>query len=210
MNNNHFKLLPNIETIIHSYRRITSIALICAAVISLGTVAASLYYAQIQRKKIYVLDQGKSLILALQNDVIASRAIEVKDHVTRFHELFFNLAPSSENITYNISRALKLSDKSAYDYYCALAETGYYNQIIQSSISQNIQIDSIKIDINVIPYQATTYAKQYTLRSTSITESSLVTTCELIDVSRSDDNPHGLLIEKFRVIENRQINTKQR
>lgn len=210
MRENHFNLLPNLETTIRQLRRVSVISLLSSAMVAIISVAASLYYAQLQREKIYVLDQGKSLILALQEDVIASRDIEVKDHVARFHELFFNIAPSAQNITYNINRALRLSDKSAYDYYCNMAESGYYNQIIQGSISQNIHIDSLAVDISNTPYTVTTYAKMYTLRSTSITESTLVTSCELIDVSRSDDNPHGLLIEKFRVIENRQLSTKQR
>ena len=50
-------------------------------------------YAEQQRQKIYVLDQGKSLLLALQTDAIMNKELEIKDHVSRFHELMFTLSP---------------------------------------------------------------------------------------------------------------------
>ena len=40
-------------------------------------------------QKIYVLDGGKSLLLALSQDLSQNRPVEARDHVKRFHELFF-------------------------------------------------------------------------------------------------------------------------
>ena len=77
---------------------------------------SALVYAEKQREKIYVLDQGKSLLLAMQTDAVMSKEIEVKDHMTRFHELMFTLSPQKQTIQENLDRAFNLADRSAYEY----------------------------------------------------------------------------------------------
>ena len=42
---------------------------------------------------------------------------------------------------------------------------------------------------------------QKIIRQSNVTERSLVTTCRLLNASRSDDNPHGFTIEGFTIIE---------
>jgi len=48
------------------------------------------------------------------------------------------------------------------------------------------------------------------ITESNISEYSLVSTCQLIITSRSDVNPHGLLIEKFAVVENELNDSKKR
>jgi conjugative transposon TraK protein len=86
-------------------------------------------FAEAQRQKIYVLDGGKSLMLALSQDLSQNRPVEAREHVKRFHELFFTLSPDKNAIESNIRRALFLVDKSAFGYYKDLQEKGYYNRI---------------------------------------------------------------------------------
>jgi hypothetical protein len=50
-----------------------------------------------------------------------------------------------------------------------------------------------------------TYAKQFILRESNITERSLVTRCNLINSVRSDNNPHGFTMEAFEIIENKDL-----
>ena len=89
-------------------------------------------FAEAQRQKIYVLDGGKSLMLALSQDLSQNRPVEAREHVKRFHELFFTLSPDKNAIESNIKRSLFLADKSAFNYYRDLSEKGYYNRIIVS------------------------------------------------------------------------------
>ena len=86
-------------------------------------------FAEAQRQKIYVLDGGKSLMLALSQDLTQNRPVEAREHVKRFHELFFTLSPDKNAIESNIKRSLFLADKSAFNYYRDLSEKGYYNRI---------------------------------------------------------------------------------
>ena len=205
-----FKSLKNIET---SFRQIRLFGIVfvamCAVVVSVALICV-FNFAERQREKIYVLDNGKSLMLALSQDMEQNRPAEAREHVRRFHELFFNLSPDKSAIEHNINRALILSDKSAYNYYSDYSEKGYYNRIISGNINQVCQVDSVVCDFNNYPYTATTYAKQMIIRESNVTQRTLVTTCRLSNVSRSDDNPNGFIIEGFNILENKDIITTKR
>lgn len=167
-------------------------------------------FAKEQREKIYVLDQGKSLMLALSQDASRNRPVEAREHVRRFHELFFTIAPDKDAIERNMERAFLLCDKSAFNYYKDLAEKGYYNRAISGNINQRIEVDSIHCNFNTYPYAVTTYAREFIVRQSNVTERSLVTTCTLQNSVRSDNNPQGFLMENFLVRENRDIQTYKR
>lgn len=205
-----FKSLRNIE---NSFKQIRLYAILFAG-LCLIIVGFSIYksydFASIQRQKIYVLDNGKSLMVALSQDASLNRPVEAKEHIRRFHELFFTLSPDKSAIESNMQRAFNLSDKSAFDYYKDLLEKGFYSRIISGNIQQRVEVDSIKIDFNTYPYKATTYAAQYIIRASSITKRSLITNSQLINAVRSDNNPQGFVMEKFIVLENKDLEVVKR
>ncbi|MCD8080077.1 MAG: conjugative transposon protein TraK [Bacteroides sp.] len=200
-----FKTLTNIETVSKRIRFFAIIFVCMCALITIGAVWFAFDFAEKQRQKIYVLDEGKSLMLALSQDLSQNRPVEARSHTKLFHELFFTLSPDKGAIESNIKRALFLSDKSTFNYYKDLSEKGYYNRIISGNINQIIQIDSIVCDFNRYPYPVTTYAKQLIIRESNITERNLITSCRLLNSVRSDNNPHGFTIENFEIKDNRDI-----
>ena len=205
-----FKSLKNIETSFRQIRLFGIVMVSLCAFIAIGSVVLSLHFAEKQREKIYVLDNGKSLMLALSQDMEQNRPAEAREHVRRFHELFFTLSPDKSAIEHNINRAMSLADRSAYNYYSDYVEKGYYNRIIAGNINQVLKVDSVVCDFNGYPYRAVTYATQKIIRQSNVTERSLVTTCRLLNSSRSDDNPNGFTIEGFTIIENKDLQTIKR
>ena len=205
-----FKSLRNIESSFRQIRLFTVALLAICACVTLYALGKSYAFAERQRQKIYVLDQGKSLMLALSQDAAQNRPVEAREHVRRFHELFFSLSPDKSAIEENIRRALFLADRSAYTRYRDLAEQGYYNRIISAGINQRVEIDSMACNFNVYPYEVMTYARQLIIREKSITERSLVTKGRLLNSNRSDNNPHGFILEAFQVIENRDLRVTDR
>ena len=205
-----FKSLKNIET---SFRQIRLFGIVfvtmCAAIV-IYSVWSSFAFAEKQREKIYVLDGGKSLMLALSQDLSQNRPAEAREHVRRFHELFFTLSPEKSAIEHNVKRALLLADKSAYNYYADFAEKGYYNRLIAGNINQVLQVDSVLCNFDRYPYEVSTYTRQMIIRQSNVTERSLVTTCRLLNASRSDDNPNGFTIEGFTILENKDLQTLKR
>ena len=205
-----FKSLKNIETSFRQIRLFGIVFLCLCALVSVFSVVASFRFAEKQREKIYVLDGGKSLMLALSQDVRQNRPVEAREHVRSFHELFFTLSPDKSAIEGNIRRSLLLADKSAFNYYKDLSEKGYYNRIISGNINQMIEIDSLRCDFDKYPYSVRTFARQIILRESSVTERSLVTRCRLLDAVRSDNNPQGFIIEGFEITENKDLQTLKR
>ena len=189
---------------------LTIVAVGGALVFALVVGLSALSFAEKQRSKIYVLDQGKSLLLALQTDAVLSKDVEIRDHVTRFHELMFTLSPQKQTIQENLDRAFNLADRSAFDYSQDLAEKGYYSRIVSANISQQMLVDSVCFVGNSYPWQVKTYARQYVVRESKVSLYSFVSTCQVIEGRRSDANPHGLLIERFKVISNDLIETRKR
>ena len=205
-----FKSLKNIETSFRQIRLYSIIFLVLCSVVVVWSVYSSYDFAEKQREKIYVLDGGKSLMLALSQDLSQNRPAEAREHVRRFHELFFTLSPDKSAIEGNIKRSLLLADKSAFNYYKDLSEKGYYNRIISGNINQMIEIDSLRCDFDKYPYSVRTFARQIILRESAVTERSLVTRCRLLDAVRSDNNPQGFIIEGFEITENKDLQTLKR
>lgn len=205
-----FKSLNNIESSFKQLRLFSIIFLCLCAGMMCYSVWKAYSFAEAQRQKIYVLDGGKSLMLALSQDLSQNRPVEAKEHVRRFHELFFTLSPDKSAIESNIQRALFLSDRTAFNHYRDLSEKGYYNRLISGNINQRIEIDSVACNFDVYPYDVKTYARQYIIREKNITERSLVTSGKLQNSVRSDNNPHGFILESFLVLENRDIRVLDR
>ena len=156
--------MKNIETSSGRYVCLSLVFICLCAVVTGFALWKSYSFAEAQRQKIYVLDNGKSLMLALSQDVQQNRPVEAREHVRRFHELFFTLSPDKSAIEGNIKRSLMLADKSAFNYYKDLSEKGYYNRVISGNINQMVQIDSVRCDFDKYPYNVRTFARQIILR----------------------------------------------
>lgn len=205
-----FKSLKNIESSFKQIRLFTLVfTVLCFGVVGV-VVFKSYQFAEDQRQKIYVLDNGKSLMVALSQDISINRPVEAREHVRRFHELFFTVAPDKNAIESNVKRAFNLADQSAFNYYKDLQEKGYYNRIISGNIQQRVEVDSLAADFDSYPYTVKTYARQFIIRSSNLTIRSLITNCSLVNSVRSDSNPQGFTIEKFNVLENKDIETVER
>ncbi|MEI6751791.1 MAG: conjugative transposon protein TraK [Paludibacter sp.] len=205
-----FKSLKNIESSFKQIRLFSIVFLCLCAAITGYAVWSSYNFAEAQRQKIYVLDNGKSLMLALSQDLSQNRPVEAREHVKRFHELFFTLSPDKNAIESNIKRALFLSDRSAFNYYSDLSEKGYYARIVSGNINQAIQVDSVVCNFDKYPYQVMTYARQMIIRESNVTERSLITHCQLLNSVRSDNNPQGFTMEAFEIVENKDLTVKNR
>ena len=207
--NDVIKFRRSIESSLRTTAIVTAAALVSLAAVAAVAVLRSYSFVTEQRRQIYVVDKGSS-ILALQSDGKATRDLEAVDHVTRFHELLFNMAPNSATIQQNVDRALNLSDRSVYDYWSDLSEQGFYQRLVSANISQQFSVDSLVTDMGVYPYRTRTYGKIYLLRESNITAYDVCTSCSVVDVGRSKGNPHGLMIEQFKIESNEKIGTRKR
>lgn len=206
---NLIKYFDNIDSSFRKMKFLTIASLICAGCVCVLSVGIAAWSSEHARESVYVIEKG-SAVMARRSHEDANRDMEAADHVSRFHELMFNLSPSSESIKRNVDRALLMSDRSAYDYWMDLSERGFYQRLVSANVSQEIVVDSVKVDMQSYPYGAITYGKLFLLRESNITSYQFESTCRLVEVERSPSNPHGMMIEKFLVTRNDNLGTRKR
>ncbi|RFZ90056.1 conjugative transposon protein TraK [Mucilaginibacter conchicola] len=196
-----FTHLRNIETAFSHVKRFSYLLITGCVIISCFALFKSFEATQMASEHIYILANGKALE-AFAADRKDNIPVEARDHVKSFHQLFFNLDPDEKVISANIGKALYLADETAKNQYNDLKEKSYFNNLISGNISQRVNVDSIALDMNVYPYYFKCYATEKLIRATSTTDRSLITQGYLRNVSRSDNNPHGFLIEKWETLAN--------
>ncbi|HEY8929537.1 MAG TPA: conjugative transposon protein TraK [Mucilaginibacter sp.] len=197
-----FTHLKNIETSFQHIKRFSYILIVACALICGFATFKSYQFASAASAHVYILAGGKALE-AFAADRKDNIPVEARDHIRMFHHDFFTLDPDEKVIEANIGKALYLADESARNQYNGLKEKSYYNNLISGNISQQIEVDSIHLDMNQYPYYFKCWAIQKLVRSTSNVNKLLITQGYLRNVSRSDNNPHGFLIERWETLANR-------
>lgn len=181
---------------------VTVTAIVGGFVMVIIVVIYAFIFAQNEREKIYVL-AGDTPFVAEHTDMEITLDVEVKAHVNRFHELFFNLAPDETYIQHNIEKAMYLIDESGLVQYNTLKERGFYNNIISASAQFNIMSDSIKFDETTMKF--TYYGRQRIERRSSILYRQLVSEGNIQRTTRTEKNPHGLTIVNYRTVLNKDL-----
>lgn len=196
--NDSIRFLEDIQSSFKKMKLLTLTAVSLCAIVAVASVIGAYWFSLQQRDQIYVLDQG-SVLSAFRTNNEAQRDLEVIDHVTRFHELFYNVAPNINAINENTDKAFNLADASVRTYYNDLKEAKFYTNLIRNNITQQISVDSVHVNMDKVPYRVQTYCTRYIIRETNMTRYKMVTSCEVIESIRSTKNMHGLMITKFNM-----------
>lgn len=204
-----FTQFKNIDTAFSHIKRFSYLFLIC----NLLTMCFGIYkfceVTERQAEKVLVLYNGK-VLEAIATDRKSNLPVELRDHVRTFHEYFFNLSPDEKAIEGNISKALYQADGSAKRAYDNLKEQGFFSNMIAANISQEITVDSITLDMDSQPYRFTCYATEQLVRATSTLTRRLVSRGQLRELKvKTDNNPHGFLIQNWEIIENSDQGVKR-
>lgn len=205
-----FQQLKNIDTAFKHVRLLVVVVIITSTALCCFTLyKCHLLVTEIQGT-IYILYNGK-VLEAYATERKENIPVEARTHVALFHEYFFTLYPDAKKIQENISKALNLADISAKQQYDNLKENRYYSNIISGNISQEIQMDSIFLDLDQQPIYFRYYGTQRIIRATSTVIRSLVTEGYLRNLEgKSDDNSQGFLIERWNTLENQDLKTINR
>ncbi|KUG09068.1 conjugative transposon protein TraK [Solirubrum puertoriconensis] len=199
--------LKNVDTAFQQVKTLALVFGVLCLLLTGFTLFACLRAVSAAQNRVYLLADGQ-LLTAAARDVRDNRPVEAREHVRRFHELFFTLDPDEKAIEDNVGRALYLADASARRMYDNLREKGYYNDLIAANISQKLRVDSVVVDRDA--RTARCYATQQIIRTSSVTTRNLVSECTLRPVTRSENNPHGFLMERWRVLHNQDLRTEPR
>lgn len=204
-----FRQAKNIDSAFRQMRFFTLVVVVLSVALAVYSIYAGYEVQKAAHDKVFILANGKALE-AYAADRKDNIPVEARDHVKMFHHFFFSLDPDDKVIQENLSKALYLADGSAKQQYDNLKENGYYTNLISGNISQEIKADSITINIDNYPFYFRFKGEQKIIRPTTIVTRSLITEGYLRNVGRSDNNPHGFLIEKWKTLENKDIKIQNR
>ncbi|HSZ85844.1 MAG TPA: conjugative transposon protein TraK [Puia sp.] len=204
-----FTQTKNIDTAFRHIKSFSVVLIFCTLCISVFALYENHQMITEAQQRIFILANGKALE-AYGADRKDNIPVEARDHIIMFHHYFFSLDPDEKIITANITRALYLADASAKKQYDNLKEGGYYTNLISGNISQQIIIDSVTVDINSYPFYFHCIGREKLIRTTSIVTRSLITEGYLRNIERSDNNSHGFLIERWEIIENKDLKIENR
>lgn len=196
-----FTQFKNIDTAFQHIRRFSLFLIIACTLISAFAIYKGFAIATAAQQRVYILANGK-VLEAASGERKDNIAVELRDHIKMFHHYFFTLDPDEKVIQANISSALNLADESAKRAYDNLKEKSYFNNLISANISQEVVVDSTALDLDGYPYRFRCYATQKLIRATSTLTRKLVTAGTVRNVSRSDNNPHGFLIQRWETLDN--------
>lgn len=202
-----FRHFENIESAFSYVRRFSLLFLLVNVFICCYTLYLATSTIRAAQGKVFIVAGGK-LLEASAVDRKEQLPVELRDHVQTFHQYFFNLEPDDQLIRKQIAKSLYLCDQSARQQYNNLNESGYYAGIVSGNISQRLETDSILVNVNKVPWLVTYYGKVSIIRPTSVVVRILVTEASVRDLGKvSDNNPHGFLMEHWKIIDNHDINS---
>jgi len=204
-----FTKVKNIDTAFRQIKLFTSVLILGCSSIAVYALYKTNEIVSASQERIFILANGK-VLEAYAAERKDNLGVEAKDHVKMFHHYFFTLDPDDKVIQSNLTKALYLADASAKQQYDNLKENSYYTNIVSGNISQEVEADSITINTKIYPYYFLYKGKQKIIRPTTIVTRSLITEGYLRNVSRSDNNSHGFLIERWKTLENKDIKTESR
>lgn len=204
-----FQQLKNIDTAFRQVRLFTLVVITGSLLLCGYSLYKSYRMVTDMHARIYILANGKALeaYSAERKDNIP---VEARDHIRSFHHYFFTLDPDEKAISSTINRALYFADGSAKRQYDNLKENGYFVNLISGNVNQTIAVDSIHLDLDQLPFYFRCYATQSIIRTTSVVKRQLITEGFLRQVSRSENNSHGFLIERWATILNKDVQVKVR
>lgn len=175
------------------------ITVVGCTVVCLGLFAYGYKIISEERSQIYVID-GDIPFLAERTKQEANFVMEAKAHIQLFHHYFFTLPPDEKYIEWTVGKAMYMADASALKQKKAMEETGFFSDIVSSTATCTIVCDSINFDEKSRKFMY--YGTQTIRRPSKTIHRQLITTGYIQNSIRTENNPHGLVITRWKTLKN--------
>jgi conjugative transposon TraK protein len=198
----NLKSLKDIPASFSLAKRALLFCMIFSIVISLGSMVWAYYTIRYVKNTAYILTKdGQAALISVidMNEIDHYRKPEILNHINMYHSYFWDI--DQFNYKRRIDNALYLAGNSGKELFQTLEASGHFAKIVTENLTQKIEVDSIKIEEETYPYKAEIYGKLHVFRTDQKAESTNKLRAKFIlyNVSRTDKNPHGLLIENYHL-----------
>jgi hypothetical protein len=185
----------------------TSLKLIAIISLVVSLLFSSVVYffswkkLQESKQMIYILDASGKAYLANEKGLdVNTRVFEYESHVKYFYKLWYEFDEFSYQR--NIDEALNFVGACGRELYNEYKEQDLGNILKSKNITASVQIKEVKIDITTTPITGYIKGTQTIKRLGSLQTRNMNCTFEIHDVDRSRQNPHGCIIENWKVVDN--------
>lgn len=204
LNTKRLDSLMNIDTAFKQTRLIAILTLLCSFFFCVTVMFVAMNMVTKGKGKIYITNGYGNTLTAYQISANENRNAEVKAQVRTFHTLLYDITPNPKEIEKKVDRILLMGDESVKAFMDKRGDS-YYKKLISSNVEIKYELDSIRTNINIYPYKAVQYGKEIVQTKVGFLVKNLITSLDLREVARTDDNPHGLMIGAFEVHKNNRI-----
>lgn len=197
------KSLTNYKT---AYSLVSIIAV--TIIVSAFGSGAFIYYInakmlQENKSVIYILDEkGNALIANKSQQSLETRVFEYEDHVKDFYQLWY--AYDQFSYKRNIETALNLIGEGGKELYNLDLEQDIFGMLREKNLTLTVSVTDVQIN-DTRPVTGKITGTQTIRRLKGKLTRNLIATFTLKDVDRSRNNPHGVIIENWKIIDNTQI-----
>lgn len=159
--------------------------------------------------RVFLLEASGNMMVAGAMDVVSREDFElmVEDHIRDFYQLFFSF--DENNYDTNTERALKLIGSSGMELFDNYRRDNVLSRLREANAVVEIQVEQVIIDVkNINNIRAQVKAVQTTRagnNSISRRMDSNVFNIIKKGVTRTLENPHGLRIENFVIIDKSEV-----
>jgi hypothetical protein len=151
------------------------------------------------RQTVYVVSD-KGTTAAVESPLSTPSVYEARNHVKNFMRLMFS--HDAETFKDRIDLGLKLiSRQDGLAIYQTFREGKVLENYNRYNIRTELQIDSIKVDVDTEPYNGLVYSQQKVIYPDEVQYVPIAAKFNLTQTFRSEDNPFGLQIRDFNFIE---------
>ena len=193
-----------------NYKQAYSLVKVFALVIVLffGCIAAFVSYNATQTVKnlqnsIYVLSPTGEISIALRSNEKDNRYFEYESHIEKGYTLWYEMDEGSYHP--NIEKALFLFGDCGKLMLNDYKEQKMLRNLQAKNMQLKVSVDSIKWDKTVTPVFGVVYGVQTIKRPGGQLKRRMDCSFNILDYSRSKQNPHGVKIENWNVINSEVI-----
>ncbi len=198
------KSLVNYKSANASLKLIAIVSIIFSLLFSGFVYFFSWKKLQDSKQMVYILDASGKAYLANEKGLdIKTRVFEYESHIKYFYKLWYEFDEFSYQR--NIDEALYLVGDCGRELYNEYKEQGLLNILKSKNISTSVQIKEVKIDVTTSPITGYIKGVQTVKRLGNLQTRNMNCIFEIQDVDRSRENPHGCLIENWKVVDNSTI-----
>jgi len=153
---------------------------------------------------IYIMDGSGSVEPASQTPInLEQRTFEYEDHVKDFYRLWY--AFDEHNFEENLEKGLYLVGECGISLFDTYKEDRVLEKLQEKNLSLFVSVEEISINTETRPVSGYIKGTQTIKRLAGKMTRRMDCTFTLHNVSRSRENPHGVKIENWEIVNNSKV-----